>query len=47
MGLVYIFRGSVHHHHVRKHDSMQVDLVQKNKEFFIFIQSQEGEETVF
>ena len=29
MKLAYSFRGSVHYHHIRKHGSVQVDLVMK------------------
>jgi hypothetical protein len=27
LGLAFSFRGSVHHHHCRKHGSVQVDMV--------------------
>ena len=44
-GLPYIFRGSVHYHHVGKRGSMQAGMVLE-KELRVLRPQDEGEETV-
>jgi len=47
LGLAYRFRGSVHHHHVRKNGSVQADLILEKKLRGLHLEPKAGKRLIF